>query len=668
MKELRSYIKNLLMEVPLDDFEYIKKDTDEDVMVREEVADYFKAIPQSVNIYVAHTDDLSWAHRLPNEIQGKVSGFKSRGQVTLTDISNIGKLYPQIQKEMDPDGINLLYVYPKSFEVPAGADTFVADVNPHYLAHDLHHMLEGTKGLGSKDKDAFTSLIKEYLMELVWLSHGGGSMEAEQVRDTMKRTGRRLGVANTNLLMSELFPGIKLPSGDFDLFGDVFADYLKNDGNLVLGVPEQLDYDGEVIELNPDSKHDQRAQQYEKKFKDLFDTVLDPLKGKVAMFNIFEVESRETERARKQAEEKMQVDHGPLIDLIKAMGGEFKYFDESHQEEGVEELIFGTGLKPEKPVMGVEEFVQRFPKEVESIEALGYKITSAFDGFGSNPVEIRLQRVAMKESVLREYVRSLLIETAIGQCYPHVVKMAKGSSQEEFADLTRFKVAHGRVTDKYSGESVQHAWVEKGDMIFDWQTHSTKPDGISKDVYYDMYAPEIHNEYTAEETMVNCLKSGQAGPWTMQESVSLEQEDRAEFAKIQEIFWSVSGAQAVELGEMVTPDEDGLRHMKRALATMRKFLELFNSPNPDRAKRDFDRRSFQFSMNDSLKMISPWSDVYLDEVKEFGKLYKDLGRAYSDLEGIIGFGKLPEWMPKVEEAAEWAGVPAPNISEEWPLK
>ena len=58
------------MEVPLDDFEYIKKDNEEDVMVREEVADYFKAIPQSVNIYIAHTDDLSWAHRLPNEVQG----------------------------------------------------------------------------------------------------------------------------------------------------------------------------------------------------------------------------------------------------------------------------------------------------------------------------------------------------------------------------------------------------------------------------------------------------------------------------------------------------------------------------------------------------------------------------------------------------------------------
>ena len=238
-------------------------------------------------------------------------------------------------------------------------------------------------------------------------------MEAEQVRDTMKRTGRRLGVADSNHLMSELFPGVKLPSGDFDLFGDIFADYLKNDGNLVLGVPEQLDYDGVVIELNPDSKHDQRAQQYEKKFKDLFDTVLDPLKGKVALFNIFEVESRETERAKKQAEEKMQVDHGPLLDHIKSMGGEFLHFGESHKEEGVFVSVFNTGLKPKEPIMKAEEFTQQFPKEAASIEALGYKISSANGGLWNSTVEIRVQKKTTNESIIREYIKSLIVEKEI---------------------------------------------------------------------------------------------------------------------------------------------------------------------------------------------------------------------------------------------------------------
>ena len=77
--------------------------------------------------------------------------------------------------------------------------------------------------------------------------------------------------------------------------------------------------------------------------------------------------------------------------------------------------------------------------------------------------------------LLREYIKELLVEKAIGQCYPHATKMARESTQEEFSDLTKFKVVHGKITDKFSGESSLHAWVEKGDLVFDWQTSSTKP-------------------------------------------------------------------------------------------------------------------------------------------------------------------------------------------------
>lgn len=546
MNLMREYIRSLLVEVPLDDFEYVKKDTEEGVMVREEVADYFKAIPQSVNIYVAHTDDLSWAHRLPNEIQGKVSGFKSRGQVGLTDIANVGKLYPQIQKAMNPEGINLLYIYPKSYEVPAGGESFIADVNPHYLAHDLHHMLENSGAAKSfSTKDPFTTLIKEYLMELVWLSHGGGTMEAEQVRDTMNKTGRRLGVADPHHLMSELFPGIKLPSGGFDLFGDIFADYLKNDGNLVLGVPEQLDMrNGDIIELNPGSKHDQRAAQYEKKFKDMFDTLLDPLKGKVALFNIFEVEHSGIERAKKQAEEKMQADHAPLLDHIKSMGGEFLYFDESHKEEGVFVSVFNTGLTPKKPIMKAEEFIQQFPKEAASIEALGYKIKSAAGGLWNTTAEVRLQKTATNESMIRLYIRELLNEQnvlATGMCFPFAAKKAeewfddhfeaggRGKKIKRHPDLNnmdKFKVVHGKVTDQWKSppKPIVHAWVEMGDLVFDDQTKITKPDGVPKDVYYDMYQPEVIEEYSAEDAVVNCVMKGE-GPWNKDLQDIMKQRD-----------------------------------------------------------------------------------------------------------------------------------------------
>ena len=117
-------------------------------------------------------------------------------------------------------------------------------------------------------------------------------------------------------------------------------------------------------------------------------------------------------------------------------------------------------------------------------------------------------------NLLREYIRESLKESiAIGQCYPFAVNMAKGSHVSDRNDLKKFKVVHGFVNDKWSGESYKHAWVEKGDLIFDWQTHATKPGGVTRDVYYDMFQPEVYEEYTAAETIMNCVDSGHAGPW-----------------------------------------------------------------------------------------------------------------------------------------------------------
>ena len=117
--------------------------------------------------------------------------------------------------------------------------------------------------------------------------------------------------------------------------------------------------------------------------------------------------------------------------------------------------------------------------------------------------------------LLREYIRGLLIEIAIGQCYPHAVKMAQAAADDELDDLSKFKVVHGRVNDKFSGESYLHAWIEKGDLVFDWQTsQGAGKDGIPKAVYYDIFQPEAHEEYTAKETIINCVESGmKAGPW-----------------------------------------------------------------------------------------------------------------------------------------------------------
>ena len=126
------------------------------------------------------------------------------------------------------------------------------------------------------------------------------------------------------------------------------------------------------------------------------------------------------------------------------------------------------------------------------------------------------KQMHLAEAELRKYIRQVILaeETiAIGQCYPFAVNMAKESQVSDRNDLNKFKVVHARVNDRFSGESYDHAWVEKGGMVFSDQTKMTKPEGIPKDVYYDLYQPEISKEYTAAETIVNCVNTGHAGPW-----------------------------------------------------------------------------------------------------------------------------------------------------------
>ena len=134
-------------------------------------------------------------------------------------------------------------------------------------------------------------------------------------------------------------------------------------------------------------------------------------------------------------------------------------------------------------------------------------------------------------NLLREYIRVLLKEQnvlAVGMCFPFAAKKAeewftdhfearRGRAPKRHPDLNnkdKFKVVHGKITDQWKEppKPIVHAWVEMGDLVFDDQTQHTKPNGVPKDVYYDMYQPEVVEEYTAEEAVVNCDMKGE-GPW-----------------------------------------------------------------------------------------------------------------------------------------------------------
>ncbi len=120
---------------------------------------------------------------------------------------------------------------------------------------------------------------------------------------------------------------------------------------------------------------------------------------------------------------------------------------------------------------------------------------------------------------------------ALGMCFPFAIQKAgewwdryytppddpddPGVKHPDLNDLNKFKVVHGTVTDKWKkpAKPVVHAWVEMGDTVFDDQTKVTKPDGVHKDFYYEMYQPEVFAEYTAEQALNKCAMSGYEGPW-----------------------------------------------------------------------------------------------------------------------------------------------------------
>jgi len=133
---------------------------------------------------------------------------------------------------------------------------------------------------------------------------------------------------------------------------------------------------------------------------------------------------------------------------------------------------------------------------------------------------------------------------AIGLCYPFAMEKARKWFDDHVTDddsgkrpkvivhpdrdnLDKFKVVHGTVTNKWSGDGkpVLHAWVQMGDMIFDDQTKFTKPNGIDKATYYDVFQAEPKNEYTAKQAIAKCHTKGGEGPWDAKSIAKMKARD-----------------------------------------------------------------------------------------------------------------------------------------------
>jgi len=74
-----------------------------------------------------------------------------------------------------------------------------------------------------------------------------------------------------------------------------------------------------------------------------------------------------------------------------------------------------------------------------------------------------------------------------------------------------YKLVHGIITDNKfgSGKSLDHAWVEYNNEVYDLVLNITWP----KEVYYGLYSVEVVTVYTSEEAIDIALEEGTYGPW-----------------------------------------------------------------------------------------------------------------------------------------------------------
>ena len=150
-----------------------------------------------------------------------------------------------------------------------------------------------------------------------------------------------------------------------------------------------------------------------------------------------------------------------------------------------------------------------------------------------------------------------------------------------------------------------------------------------------------------------------------------QEEELSELDKIKEIFVS-NGAQAVELGGMLLPDSREVGMMKRTVRLVREFLALFEEPmgDPTQAssydKRLAARKTFYYDMNQTLRSIITNHRLGAQSTRpgKVTNMYQKLGRIYLRIDMIILGKELEDHLPDIEAAAEWAGVPAPQIPEQ----
>jgi len=104
----------------------------------------------------------------------------------------------------------------------------------------------------------------------------------------------------------------------------------------------------------------------------------------------------------------------------------------------------------------------------------------------------------------------------VGDCFAWASKRV-GERDIDWSDPD-INVVHATVAPKWHDRPYEHAWVEMHGKAFDWQTHSTKPEGLSIKDFYDHYQPikATIQRYSPEEAVLYPMPAhaGHYGPWT----------------------------------------------------------------------------------------------------------------------------------------------------------
>lgn len=252
-------------------------------------------------------------------------------------------------------------------------------------------------------------------------------------------------------------------------------------------------------------------------------------------------------------------------------------------------------------------------------------------------------------SLLRKYIRGLLNEEnvlAAGMCFPFAYQKAEewfetyytkgrpGRSAKKHPDLNnkdKFKVVHGTVTNKWKSppKPVVHGWVEMGDLVFDDQTKVTKPNGIDKEVYYDMYQPEAYKEFTAEEAILNCAMKGGEGPWDNDLIAQLQQRDE----------WLQEKAQRGKGKNKRT-----LYHINKRPATPQPKVKMLQDWDPKAIDRDTGEKTGDMV---NIPGTDNWQRHWLDSPVKSGVFLTpnpvDIAMNHGRSGNVYAY-KVPEWV------------------------